>query len=172
MERTESIVIQVAPDYENVKIKEMEKFGWSLQNRQEIHEEGEAYGRPSFLDSDAYIIKTKVYHYVKLHFARSLSLPNLDKIRELENEYFGLPEPSFPKQLPWMLRISIPWLLARFFGVELRGFFLFLFLGPYWYNKYKNKYENYKKEKAAADAQLEELIQKRQEILQKVAEYF
>lgn len=51
MERTESIVVQVAPDYENAKIKEMEMFGWNLQCRQEIHEEGEAYGRPSYIDS-------------------------------------------------------------------------------------------------------------------------
>lgn len=44
MERTESIVVQVSPEYENAKIKEMEMFGWNLQGRQEIHEEGEAYG--------------------------------------------------------------------------------------------------------------------------------
>lgn len=36
MERTESTVIQVAPDYENDKIKEMEGFGWNLQGRQEV----------------------------------------------------------------------------------------------------------------------------------------
>lgn len=39
MERTESIVVQVAPDYENDRIKEMGMFGWNLQGRQEIHRE-------------------------------------------------------------------------------------------------------------------------------------
>ena len=58
IEKTESTVVQVAPSYENAKIKEMENFGWNLQNRQEIHEEGDAYGGPSVF-SDEYIIKTK-----------------------------------------------------------------------------------------------------------------
>lgn len=96
MERTESIVIQVAPDYENAKIKEMEMFGWNLQNRQEIHERGNAYSRPSHFSSKTYIVKTTVYHYVKLHFSRSVNLPNLDKIKQIEEEYFNLPFPSPP----------------------------------------------------------------------------
>ncbi len=91
MERTESIVIQVAPSYENAKIKEMEMFGWNLQGRQEIREEGDAYGKPSWLDKSEYVIKIKVSHYVKLHFTRGLSLPNLDKIKQIESEYFNLP---------------------------------------------------------------------------------
>jgi hypothetical protein len=73
----------------------MEMFGWSLQSRQEIREEGEAYSRPSLL-GDEYIIKTKVYHYVKLHFTRNLSLPNLDKVKQIESEYFSLPFPPPP----------------------------------------------------------------------------
>lgn len=148
MERTESIVVQVAPEYENAKIKEMEIFGWNLQSRQEIHEEGDAYGRPSLL-GDEYIIKTKVYRYVKLHFARSLDLPNLDKIRELENEYFGPPEPIFPRLLPG-------------------GFILLLFWYPFWPLYY---FFIYRRKKAIAMAQLKELIQRRQEILPKVVEY-
>jgi hypothetical protein len=95
MERTESTVVQVAPDYENTKIKEMERFGWSLHGRQEIHEKGQAYGRPS-LTGETYIIKTEVNQYVKLHFIRSLSLPNLQRFRELENEYFSLNFPANP----------------------------------------------------------------------------
>ena len=96
MERTESLVVQVAPVSENNKIKEMEMFGWSLQNRQEIHEEGDAY-----IDSDyggSYTIKTKVSHYVKLHFSRDLSLPNLGQIQQIEQEYFSLPFPASPPQ--------------------------------------------------------------------------
>lgn len=89
MERTESAVIQVAPDYENDKIQEMQGFGWNLHGRQEMREEGEAFGRPS-LTGSSYIIKTKVSHYVKLHFVRSLSLPNLAEIKRLEADYFNL----------------------------------------------------------------------------------
>jgi hypothetical protein len=95
MERTDSTVIQVAPAYENAKIQEMQGFGWNLQGRQEIHEEGDAYGAPS-LFSDSYVIKTKVHHYVKLHLVRPVALPNIDKIKSLENEYSSLPFPALP----------------------------------------------------------------------------
>ncbi len=94
MERTESLVVQVAPTYENDKIQEMQLFGWSLQGRQEIHEEGDAYGRPSYLSNSTYVVKTTVHHYVKLHFTRSLSLPNLEKIKQIEAEYSNLPFPG------------------------------------------------------------------------------
>lgn len=111
MERTESTVVQVAPDYENTKIKEMERFGWSLHGRQEIHEKGQAYGRPS-LSGDSYIVKTEVNQYVKLHFIRSLSLPNLQRLRELENEYFSLNFPMNPS-------LKGPIVLVIFAGLEL-----------------------------------------------------
>jgi hypothetical protein len=91
VQRMESTVIQVSPDYENDKIQEMEMFGWALQGRQEIHEEGDAYGRPSLIDSSTYVVKTKVSHYVKLHFVRSLALPNLTEAKNLEAQYFNLP---------------------------------------------------------------------------------
>ena len=99
MERTESTVIQVAPDIENDQIKEMELFGWNLQGRQEIHEEGDAYGRPSILNSDVYVTTQHVSHYVKLHFVRSLEFPNLERIRELETQYRRLPFPDFPSPI-------------------------------------------------------------------------
>lgn len=110
MERTESTVVQVAPSYENDKIQEMQMFGWSLQGRQEIHEEGDAYGRPSYVSSSTYVVKTKVHHYVKLHFTRSLNLPNLDKIKPIEAEYFSLPFPG---------RASLvgPIVVMGFFGI-------------------------------------------------------
>ncbi len=109
MERTESIVVQTAPDFENDKIREMAMFGWNLQGRQEIHEKGEAFGRPSYLDSGTYLIKTTVHHYVKLHFVRGLNLPNLDKIRRVESEYFGLPNPSFPALVPGPAILLLFW---------------------------------------------------------------
>ncbi len=114
MERTESLVIQVAPSFENQKIAEMEMFGWNLQGRQEIHEAGDAYGAPSFFDSNTYVIKQRVSQYVKLHFVRSLSLPNIDEIKQLELEYFNLPFPAPPSQ-KWpigCIAIALVWLLC------------------------------------------------------------
>src|SRR5215467_12299305 len=105
MERTESTVIQVAPDFENQKIKEMETFGWSLHGRQEIHQEGDAYGRPTYMDSSTYVVKVKVSHYVKLHFVRALSLPNIQSIKQLETEYNNLTLPRLPG-LGWPIGIT------------------------------------------------------------------
>lgn len=56
MERTDSIVIQVAPSYENTMIKEMEIFGWNLQSRQATHKEGESFGSIS-ITGNSYVIK-------------------------------------------------------------------------------------------------------------------
>jgi hypothetical protein len=140
MERTESLVIQVAPTFEQDKIKEMETFGWNLQGRQEIHEEGDAYGRPSYIDRSTYVVKTKVKHYVKLHFVRSLSLPNLDKIREIETEYNGLPFPA-PPRLGWPIGLTAFFALGFIIGnpqnpVTVRIFFAVLVaLCGYWVSK-------------------------------------
>lgn len=105
MERTEGTVVQVAPSFENAKIHEMEAFGWNLQGRQEIHEVGDAFGRPSFTSNVTYLIKTKVSHYVKLHFVRNLALPNIARIRKLESEYSGLPFPA-PLSFLWPIIIT------------------------------------------------------------------
>jgi len=78
MERTESVVVQVALGYENGKIQEMQMIGWNLQGRQEIHEDGDDYEQLG---------------YVSLHFTRSLSLKNPDKVKHIEAAYFSLPFP-------------------------------------------------------------------------------
>lgn len=89
-------------------------FGWNLQGRQEIHEEGnaETTGRPSYVSNNTYVVKTTttVKHYVKLHFTRSLSLPNLDRIKQIEAEYFSLAFPG-PASLVG------PIVLMGFFGI-------------------------------------------------------
>ena len=106
MKRTESRIIQAYPTYENDMIKEMERFGWSLQGRQEMRIEGDTSPDVSIpaLITDAIgktqTYKTEVERYVKLHFVRSLDLPNLDRVREIESEYFNLPFPSGPPPLP------------------------------------------------------------------------
>jgi hypothetical protein len=73
----------------------MEAFGWNLQGRQEIHQEGDAEGKPS-LTGSKYVITVKISHYVKLHFVRSLGTPNLDRVRKLEAEYLGMTFPEYP----------------------------------------------------------------------------
>ncbi|MBT9141350.1 MAG: hypothetical protein DDT30_01942 [Dehalococcoidia bacterium] len=95
MERTESKIIQAHPDYENDMIREMGRFAWNLQGRQEIHEKGDAYGSPDIIGG-GYTTRTEVSKYVKLHFVRSPALSNLDKVRQIESEYFSLPFPSPP----------------------------------------------------------------------------
>lgn len=130
MDRTESNIIQVAPNYENNKIKEMEMFGWNLQGRQEIHEEGDAYGEESMF-GNSYTVTTKVSHYVKLHFVRSLSLPNIEKIKAIEAEYYSK---NFPP-VPTIKSFILPALLLFFGVISLlnpdvgSGFMVFLIFG-------------------------------------------
>lgn len=100
MERTESRIIQVAPAHENGMIEEMQRFAWNLLGRQEMRIEGHtspdisvsAFVADSIGGTQSY--KTKIKHYVKLHFARSLDIPNLERLRQIESEYFNLPFPS------------------------------------------------------------------------------
>ncbi len=103
MERTESVVVSVHPDAENDRIEEMSIFGWNLQGRQEILG---PLQKADTSDNLAVAIwrggveatTDKVYvrrdHYVKLHFARSLNMPNLGKLKEIEAECTSLPFPG------------------------------------------------------------------------------
>lgn len=162
MERTESLVVQVAPSYENAKIQEMEQFGWILQGRQEIHQEGDAEGAPSIM-GDSYVIRTKVSHYVKLHLVRPLSAQNLDRIRAIENEYFGLPFPGGPS-LSWPLGLTVFCLLGVFIGspedpIAARLFFVMLTaLCGYWVYKRWNKREHARLTCEASQARRKELV--------------
>lgn len=113
MERTESKVVQVAPNGENGKIQEQQVFCWNLQGRQEVHEQGDSEGGPDFI-GNGYTVKTRVNKYVKLHFVRSLETPHLQEIRKLEAEYDAMERPSYPALIPggalvifWL----IPWLV-------------------------------------------------------------
>ena len=110
MERTESRVVQVAPNFENNKIQELELFGWNLQGRQEIHEEGDTEGGPDLI-GDGYTIKTRVDKYVKLHFIRGAETPNIRRIKELEAEYNALDRPDYPALVPGGFPLIILWVL-------------------------------------------------------------
>ena len=150
MERTESKIVQVAPTHEQDMIKLMEIFCWNLLSRQEMHEEGNTEGYPSLL-GDEYIIKTKVNHYVKLHFSRNLRLPNLEKIRVLEQEYFGLDTPSIPlfPVLP-----LFPW-----------GWIIWIFLVPIWILYY---FFYYRPKKPKVEQQRVEVAERSRQILKEV----
>ncbi len=114
MERTESFIIEVAPDYENAKIKQMEMFSWNLQGRQEIMGHLMEAKTPHSLFAAMWrggmegATGKKYYeydHYVKLHFVRSLNLSNLSEIKKLETECSNLPYPELPaiKSFIWPL---------------------------------------------------------------------
>jgi len=170
MERTESTVVQVAPDYENAKIKEMEMFGWNLQSRQEIHEEGEAYSRPSYLDSSTYVIKTKVKHYVKLHFVRPLNLPRLDQIKQIESEYFNLSFPVSPS-LVWPVVITllpIPGTIAGIFDPKGPGFAILIVTIPWIVLGYRWIKSRMKKRNVARET-CEQSLRKMEELKNRVA---
>jgi len=147
MEQTESVVVQVAPYYENHKIREMEAFAWNLQGRQEIRERGWAIGGAGYIDSTTYVVnwvETTVDVYVKLHFVRPKRLPNISKLRALESEYHALPFPPWPGRLLWpvvftlwgvpgALAMLLAWLAvggAGMVGVILAGGWIGL--GIYW----------------------------------------
>jgi len=125
MERTESIVVEVSPAYENEKIKEMELFGWNLQGRQEIM----GHLREAETSDNLFVAMwrggaegatgKKYYeydHYVKLHLVRSLSLSNIEKIKQIESKYFTLPFPQLPS-------LTGPIIMMGFFGIGIIGAF-------------------------------------------------
>ncbi|HEX4955368.1 MAG TPA: hypothetical protein VF017_18410 [Thermoanaerobaculia bacterium] len=158
MERTESIVVSVAPDRENEKISEMQHFGWSLQGRQEVvghlreAEAPDTLGAAMFRGALEGATGRNTYeydHYVKLHFVRDLHLAHGAEIRTLEREYFSLPMPSFPRLFPG-------------------GVFLVLLWYPFWPFWY---FFGYRQKKAAAEAHLRAVQQRADEIATEVEGY-
>lgn len=122
MSRTESTSFQVHPNDEQQQINLMQQFHWSLLNSQEIKTVD------SHLESrgdDIYSV-TKTEHYVKLTFSRALDLPNLKEIKNLEQQFNGLPRPVFPKLFPvhWVL-----WVVAALaYGIGVVGWVAYYLL--------------------------------------------
>jgi len=134
--RTESKIVQVAPDFEADKISEMEAFGWNLQNRQEMHVEGDSltkFERRPF-GTDAFVTRTKISHYIKLHFSRNLGLPNLEHIRRLEAEYNSLPFPRIPglRSFLWPALLVLVGLISLSGKDTLGGALILMALGGTW----------------------------------------
>lgn len=136
MARTESISIQVHPNNEQEQINLMQMFHWNLLSSQTIKTVDSHLERRG---DDIYSV-TNSEHYVKLAFHRSLETPNLNEIRKLEEEFFSLPNPKYPKLFPGGL---IFWGIASlFYGIGIIAWLLYFFLS------YKPN-----KEKAEIDAQ-------------------
>lgn len=150
MGQTESIVVQVAPAYENRRIKEMEMFAWNLHGRQEIHQRGNALGMPSYMSDSTYLVKTSVSRYVKLHFVRSMTHPHREQLKPLEREYFSFEAPSAAPLVPG----GIP------FGCLALVFWWPLW--PLWY------FRGYKPRLAAARTRLTEITKRQKEIIAEV----
>ena len=70
---------------------------WNLQGRQEMSVEGDTspdLATTLGLSGNTQTYVTKIKHYVKLHFARNLNIPNLERVKQIESEYHNLSSPS------------------------------------------------------------------------------
>ena len=106
MARTESFSIQVHPNDEQNQINLMQRFHWNLLSSQEIKTVDSSLEKRG----DKIYSVTKSENYIKLVFQRDLDVPNINKIKELESEYFSLeypPKPSVIKPIPIAFVISI-----------------------------------------------------------------
>lgn len=103
MARTESKSIQVHPHDEQSQIDLMQKFHWNLLNSQEIKTIDNRLERRG----DRIYQVSNTEHYVKLVFSRDLDVPNLDKVRQLEQEFFSLPYPTYPRAFGCFMAIGL-----------------------------------------------------------------
>jgi hypothetical protein len=121
MARTESFSVQVHPNDEQSQIQLMQKFHWSLLNTQEIKV------TDSHLEKrgDSIYSVTNSEHYIKLAFSRELDLPNLAEIKELENKYFSLQHPKYPKLFPVSFWVFL--VLAFIYGAGIVIWLIYFF---------------------------------------------
>lgn len=134
MDRTESRIIETIPQAENEVIKTMEKFGWSLHGRQEMRFEGNSVTKPDLFSGFggvySYTTVVQIHHYTKLHFNRAVNTPNLDRIKILENEYFGMDLPQEPKLFPVSVWLWIVLVLIYGIGIPIWIAYYFLSYKP------------------------------------------
>ena len=152
MARTESVSIQVHPNDEQDQINLMQMFHWNLLSSQTIKTVDSHLERRG---DDIYSV-TNSEHYVKLAFSRSLETPNLNEIKRLETDYFNLPRPKYPKLLPGGIFL---WGIASlFYGIGIIGWLMYFFLA-------------YKPNKDKADANAQDISNRRREIGNAIAEF-
>jgi len=154
MARTESKSMQVHPAEEQKLIELMQKFHWSLLSSQEVKT------KDSHLEKnwsgDKIMSVTETEHYIKLVFSRDLDLRNLQEIKKIENKFFSLSAPEYPKLFPvsiWM------WVIGAFFyGVGIIGWLIYFFV-------------SYKPKKDTADKTQEDLVRNRAQLLEEIEKY-
>jgi len=161
MGRTESKSFQCHPADEQEQIELMQKFHWSLTNSQEIKT---VDNYQEVRGGELYQVRSSE-HYVKLTFSRDIDLPNLNEIKKLESEYFGLPSPDYPRSMfPFPSFIPIPgflfWLAFWFFTFGI-GFVIWLIY----------ILKSYKPKKAKAESLAQSNYEKRNQILQELEKY-
>lgn len=122
MARTESMSFQVHPNDEQEQINLMQRFHWSLLNSQEIKTVDSHMEQRG---DDIYSV-TNSEHYVKLTFSRELDLPNLGKIKQLEQQFFALPVPKYPKLFPGTIWLYL--FLTLFWGAGVVIWLAYFFL--------------------------------------------
>ncbi len=154
MARTESKSMQVHPDEEQKLIELMQKFHWSLLSSQEVKT------KDSHLEEnwsgDKIMSVTETEHYVKLVFSRDLDLPNLQAIKQIENKYFSLPLPDYPKLFPvsiWLWVVG-----ALFYGIGAIGWVIYFFV-------------SYNPKKEVANKTHADLVSNRPQILGELEQY-
>ncbi len=111
MARTESKSIQVHPHDEQQQIDLMQKFHWNLLNSQEIKNIDNRLERRG--DSIYQVSNTE--HYVKLVFSRDLDVQNLNETKRLEQEFFSLPYPNYPRPFGCSMGIGLAILFVSIF---------------------------------------------------------
>jgi hypothetical protein len=152
MGRTESTSFQVHPNDEQSQINIMQKFHWSLLGTQEI----KTVDSHMEQRGDSIYSVTKSEHYVKLSFSRELELPNLKEIKQLEQQYNGLPHPVYPTLFPVSIWL---WVVGAFvYGIGIIGWAAYFFL-------------LYSPKKKAADTLAEQNQKKRNEIMNELEKY-
>ncbi len=151
--RTESKVVQVRPEDEQSQIDFMHQFYWNLLSSQEIR----SIDNHLETRGDNLYNVTKIDHYVKLAFSRDVQTPNLDKIKNLENEFFSLPIPKYPKLFPgsgclWAVIFLFTW------PVSVPAWIIYYFV-------------KYSPDKARAERAKQQLQIDRQEILERLKQH-
>ncbi len=112
---SESKILQVAPSDENALIRCQECFGWSLLGSQEMVVEGDSEVKLDW--SERPVKTTKIQKYVKSHFSRSLDIPNLDKLRNLEAQFHST-EVLAPEEMGCGVLLIIVGILGAFTNIS------------------------------------------------------
>lgn len=151
--RTESKVVQVRPEDEQQQIDFMHQFYWNLLSSQEIR----SIDNHLETRGDSLYSVTKTSHYVKLAFSRDVATPNIDKIKNLEKEFFDLPIPKYPKLFPgsgclWAVIFLFTW------PVSVPAWIIYYFV-------------KYSPNKARAERAKEQIQIDRHEILERLKQY-